>query len=774
MIRLIWQWVCVAGIFGVLFCGNQVFAQQWERLPLNAGHLDKLVQNPYDEKEIVGYIRKGDFFRSTDGGLSWSRIIQDSVTYTRAYLDLTFDKLGRIYLITAGDGVYRSNDKCFTWDSLLVLGRGRFGGTSCVRMSNNNSIFVWESNTPSLFQSGDDGATWIEIGPQILQYDWDLFVDTNHDSLIVILSMNEAVVTLDRGSSWLKYTLPAPAISRLYPRFRDGILTFYYCSGSDYSQIFVSCDTGKTWLPSTSQAIRVIQGDCMTSTLTSEKFLQRTESNEYLLLCHTLHRSIDSGRTFHQVTDFRVEDIVQIGTDLIASVPIRGLVRSTDFGDSWHSVPSPPMLFNLAHVEFAHAQGDTMFALLYGEEFNGTTGRRFVESDDGGISWRSLFFSYKTYNLFVDIGRPARYYLHSQVPDDRYGDPQNRYSLLTGLAGQTEPDTVLVTTSIPKLTDRYPSLTFQCTPSERFPGWLYASRHTNSIGWSSDWGTTWQWAGLGISISKVTPWPSQCDPLRIVVDAYEADPLVVHPAAGLYYTSDGGATFSWINRNENLGNFGAGKMFTTSKDRYFLDWPPDSTSTDYGSTWTRLREGIDHSVTEMRNFQSHGRVIMETDVGMYVFNDERWILLRDREGNSVWPTWMRKLRSREIAIDLTDEYLYVLLPMHGLYRIGVKGVTGLGDLADTAAETPSLRAFPNPATDRVTMTWGGFEQTTGATLSVYDALGRRLRNYPVSEDSITTSWDCRNSDGASVPPGFYIARLATGTRMFSTKILISR
>ncbi|MBE0643501.1 MAG: hypothetical protein IH600_05435, partial [Bacteroidetes bacterium] len=73
-IRLIRRWACVAGFIGVLCSGNPLFAQQWERLPLNVGYLDKLVQNPYNPMEIVGYIQTGDFYRSIDGGLSWKKI----------------------------------------------------------------------------------------------------------------------------------------------------------------------------------------------------------------------------------------------------------------------------------------------------------------------------------------------------------------------------------------------------------------------------------------------------------------------------------------------------------------------------------------------------------------------------------------------------------------------------------------------------------------------------------------------------------------------------
>ncbi|MBE0643206.1 MAG: hypothetical protein IH600_03935, partial [Bacteroidetes bacterium] len=295
---------------GIIFLVGMAHAQQWERLPLNVGYLDKLVQNPYNPMEIVGYVQTGDFYRSIDGGSSWKKIEQDNVPFQRAYIDMTFDPAGRLYLISAQDGLYRSSDHGTTWDGLLVKGSGHFLGESRTKIARDGTILVWEGSllTAELLRSTDDGASWKSIGPKDTRFDWYFYLDERRSDFIILLEKEKVIVTTNSGLTWTPLSLDNPAGSILFHHLRDTLLVLSYLSGRDSSEIFESCDTGKTWQQVTRRSIRPNQGDCIHDVLIAEKRFRMNDSADIYPICHTLQRSTDSGRTFHQITNFRVED----------------------------------------------------------------------------------------------------------------------------------------------------------------------------------------------------------------------------------------------------------------------------------------------------------------------------------------------------------------------------------------------------------------------------------------------------------------------------------
>lgn len=754
----------------LLLSSRIMLGQDWERLPLNVGYLDKLVQNPSNPLEIVGYVLTGDLYRSLDGGRSWREIEQKTAPSKKDILNLTFDSRNRLYLNVAFEGLYRSSDGGRSWDSLLVLGPGYLGGFSKVTVIDDGTIFVWMSSTTKFFRSRDDGRTWEEIGPPDAKQVWDMHIEPESGKVIIMLAYEKAIITTDGGASWNPYPLPAPARSRLFTDNSGGFLTLRYIAGGNDSDIYESNDTGRTWYNATLQSIHVTQGDCST-TIRGVKYFRMNDSTEIYSICHTLQRSTDSGGTFHQITNFRVEDAVQVGTELIVSVPLRGLIRSTDLGDTWSPVPSPLKMLRVNEFEFAHAHQDTMFVLMGDWNTNSRSTRMLLESDDGGYVWDTLFLSpsIRIWDLFVDAGKPCRYYVHTGVPDERYGDPDHRYSILSGVSGQVIPDTVLVTTSFPRPTELYPPETFACFPSERFPGWLVASRNTNSIGWSSNRGESWEWRTLPIVCSMVTPLPTQRDPLRIVVAASELRQIPAFDHSGLYLTENGGESFEWINRSDRLG----GIMFTTHTDRMFRSWQMDSTSTNYGRTWEVIRTGLDSNTTGIKYFKSHGWTLMTANTGIYIFDEERWKLLLDPEGNSIWDERQQEILTGPISdLDYTGTHVYIVISDRGLYRIATQPVTSV--TPPPIPTTGKLSVYPNPAKGQLTIAWREDGEQSGGIVRITDLLGREIVRFTTVPGEGSVVWDCRGPGGLNVQPGLYIVQIVNGPIMTATSVLVIR
>ena len=169
-------------------------AQQWERLPLNGGQLDKLVQNPYNEKDIIGYNRQGNFFRSKDGGNSWDRMQNETFRFDQSVMNFTFDPQGRIY-VTSLNGLWRSDADGVVWESLPVPGGDHYAYVSRTKVTSDGSIFVLDSDTGSLYKSTDDGEIWKEIGPRYVKYERDFFASIENGNVILVLRMDSIDVT---------------------------------------------------------------------------------------------------------------------------------------------------------------------------------------------------------------------------------------------------------------------------------------------------------------------------------------------------------------------------------------------------------------------------------------------------------------------------------------------------------------------------------------------------------------------------------------------------
>ncbi len=749
-------------ILVLLYLCQPLAAQQWERLPLNGGQFDKLVQNPYNEVDIIGYNRQGNFFRSVDGGNSWERMRNENFPFHQGFMNITFDLQGRIY-VTSFNGLWRSDRDGVVWDSIPVPGSDHYFNVSQTKVTGDGSIFVWDSDTKSLYKTTDDGVTWKEIGPSNTTYDRDFSCSDENGSLILVLKRDSIVVTTDGGVDWIPYSVPGSIKSSIHSFREFEALVFRLTTGSDILDIYESRDTGKTWHQLNQQKVRTVNGDCNTG-LVNGKHFHINDSVDIIQPCKTLLRSTDSGRTFLQLTDFLILDVVLVDTVLVASVPIRGVLRSTDYGDTWSQVPSPPMLFNFGNIEFAHAHDDTMF-VLFSDGGSQQNNQVLLESDDGGMTWDSLFTSSAAYELFVDAGRPSRFYLHVDVPD-------GCFALISGVAGQHVPDTLLITTSIPR---PHPAdvgtRTFRCVPSERFPGWIYVSKHTSTIGWSSNFGTTWQWFGIPASVSAVTPWPSQVDPMKILIVAIEKDPMK-NNSGGFFYTPDGGFSFHCVSSND-LGSFRTYNLYTTSTDRYFLSNPADSSTIDYGCSWERMQMGIDSSVQHIQNFQTHGELLVETESGIYIFRNERWQILRDHLGNSLWTPAMHSMRGgKTIFFDKTVTYIYVLIPLYGLYRIKYDPSTNRIESGNMPGQLPRLRIYPNPANSEINIYYAAMTEPFASTLFIFDVLGRTVWTSALTEPSGVVNWSFSKPTVGKIPAGLYFVKLQCGIKTVIEKVMV--
>jgi len=93
---------------------------------------------------------------------------------------------------------------------------------------------------------------------------------------------------------------------------------------------------------------------------------------------------------------------------------------------------------------------------------------------------------------------------------------------------------------------------------------------------------------------------------------------------------------------------------------------------------------------------------------------------------------------------------------------------------------PGLRlsAYPSPAHGFVTLSYGA-ENVAAVTLRIYDLRGRMLRELPgtaptAQGESATIGWDGHDDEGRKAPNGVYYARLDSGSKSTSCRVVLAR
>lgn len=176
-----------------------------------------------------------------------------------------------------------------------------------------------------------------------------------------------------------------------------------------------------------------------------------------------------------------------------------------------------------------------------------------------------------------------------------------------------------------------------------------------------------------------------------------------------------------------------------------------------------------------------GRVWMQYDsefpnlvAGILAFDGTNVELFPSAEGG--FPDWNVLPNSSIKDIEVkTIENGYELW-MSCLGRgIAVLSVTN-SNLAVNPVITPvtsSVKAYPNPATEQVMITFDNVNNEP-TEIAIYDLTGRQITTLPNKTTAGTNSvnWDLKSSNGTKVASGLYLIKLKTPTKTTSTKLIV--
>lgn len=184
----------------------------------------------------------GGLFRSTDGGSTWKQLKNGlPEDLSQIYVAIAPSDPRRVYatLSTASGklGVYRSDDAGENWAKITDDPRpaGRIGGGDLPipRVDPKNPDLVYVASTVTM-RSQDGGKTWSGFrgAPGGDDYQ-NLWINPNNGDIILLVSDQGAIVTVNRGQSWSSwYNQPT---AQLYHVIADDSFPYHICAGQQES-----------------------------------------------------------------------------------------------------------------------------------------------------------------------------------------------------------------------------------------------------------------------------------------------------------------------------------------------------------------------------------------------------------------------------------------------------------------------------------------------------------------------------------------------------------
>ena len=207
-----------------------VYASMWE-----------VREGPWeDNNEFNG--AGGGLFKSTDGGSTWRQLANGlPKDLSQIYVAIAPSDPKRLYatLSTAAGklSVYRSEDAGESWTQITSDPRpsGRIGGGDLpipkVDPKNPDLLYVVSTVT---MRSEDGGKTWAGFrgAPGGDDYQ-NLWINPNNGDIILIVSDQGAIITVNRGATWSSwYNQPT---AQLYHAIADSSFPYRVCAGQQES-----------------------------------------------------------------------------------------------------------------------------------------------------------------------------------------------------------------------------------------------------------------------------------------------------------------------------------------------------------------------------------------------------------------------------------------------------------------------------------------------------------------------------------------------------------
>jgi photosystem II stability/assembly factor-like uncharacterized protein len=184
----------------------------------------------------------GGLFKSTDGGDHWTQLTNGlPKDLAQIYVAIAPSDSKRLYATVASAsgklGVYRSDDGGENWMQITTDARasGRIGGGDLPipRVDPKDPDLIYVASTVTM-RSSDGGKTWMGFrgAPGGDDYQ-NLWINPNNGNIILLVSDQGAIVTVNRGDTWSSwYNQPT---AQLYHAIASNGFPYKVCAGQQES-----------------------------------------------------------------------------------------------------------------------------------------------------------------------------------------------------------------------------------------------------------------------------------------------------------------------------------------------------------------------------------------------------------------------------------------------------------------------------------------------------------------------------------------------------------
>jgi len=616
-----------------------------------------------------------------------------------------------IFAGTAPNGIIRSTDGGVSWERAINgLAERRVNDIASI----GSSIFV--ATQEGIFRSTDNGGTWLlnAFGERSIQ-------NLSADSTTLFCGGYLIFRTTDQGENWQTvYNINTSSVHTLGKNI--------FASAGSFSNKFIkSSDYGITWNP--------IEFDGFNSILVMR------QKGSYIFVGNGIgvFRSQDEGTTW-QKTNFNSEanKMIIVGDWIFVSGDA-GAYKSNDNGETWTKMD---ITFSSAiHI------GETVY--FYGSDYYNNA--LFTTTDYGKSfskvnCYQSILCFFQQSDRFC-IGTDYGYFSIERDGNGRIvkfheANPTGSYQFAGKIQCLEADDTLMfigTSAGLYKYNDRgdyrYPQETVGGTSynalasNERY---IYVGNNYGAVRMNK---STKLWEDM--TPIGITNKPIYC----IVVNN---NSIAMGSDNGVYTSTDGGV--SWNKKNNGLTNLKINSLHIENNIIIAGTSTGVFISDDGGEYWHSSVTGLTN--TNVRCvYKIPNMILAGTDAGVFYSTNKG--LSWEQNSTDLTKSVITAFHSIDKSVFGDGETIEVGTLMHGAFYMD--NYNDITSVDKQPIESDSIRIFPNPAKEYITVDLG--KQRVDSKMELYDLQGLCIGKYKIG----SLGWSSFRTDNLSAAP--YIIRV---------------
>lgn len=621
----------------------------WTSIGPYGGRISDIAISPSNPQVVYAATGTG-LFMSTDGGASWTHIIQSSdfrpsiaaLGANAVAIDPTHSQT----IYAGGSGMYKSANGGISWTA-INSGLPANANVTAIRInpSNPQTLYLATYNN-GVYKSTDGGSAWIQVNS--LSYVKMLVIDPSNPQILYTLAKGGVYKTTDGGGSWtgLNLDMTTPGGAAVWIAMDPSNTRTLYV-GTNKDGVLKSTDGGATWARANTGLTTIGVTSILVDPFRPQNLFVWTSAGEF--------RSADGGGSWTHTRLGLGSMVITFASDpsrpqTIYAGTQDGVFKSTDVGTTWTQTNAGIVSFNVKAL--AKSASNVLYVA--------TQSAGVFKTADGGGTWRQVYPD--TANL------PSQVLALATDPSD----PPTLYFEAGPLFKSTDAGTtwrpIWTSSNLPSGQWRTDIRTIAVDPSN--PHTIYLGMATGvslverRVLKTTDGGKTWAPMDRGL-------------PPTTYVQAMAIDPsnskTLYLSNYDVYKSTDGGASWTALGNMLPKPGVYALAIDPANPQTIYAGGRSVFKSTDGGATWTTLNSGLTStSVYALTIDPTNSQIIYAgtTDAGVF----------RSTNGGASWTNFSTGLTSQfvwALLVDPANQMVFAGTSGGGVFAVNVSGAKSL-------------------------------------------------------------------------------------------------